>query len=155
MSFNTKQLVNNRVLVEGTDVSGTEGQTVIDGTQWAEVQSRKDFNHATEAFDKAVEEFFAPLAEAAEQANKALERPEDSLGYIVLEEQVEGTPANAGQLVKLTKDSQILRLIEEGNSDRLVWVEGDLEILAVLPNTHSNNGSSQVSVSNDGGDDQS
>lgn len=157
MSFTTKNLVNDRVLVEGRDTSGTEGQTVIDGAQWAELNRRQDFDRAQKDFDQAVDEFFKPLVEAADKAEKALtdQRPEDPIGFVVLDEGEDATPGTPRNVVKLTKDSQILRLIEDGHSDRLVWVDGDLEILAVLPGTSNTSGSSAVSDSAVASDTQS
>jgi hypothetical protein len=160
MSFNTAQLVNDQVLVSGTDVSGNEGQVVVNGSQWAELNRRQDFDKAQKDFDQAVDDFFAPLLEAGEKAEAALnaQRPEDPIGFVVLDEGKDATPGTPRKVVTLTKDSQILRLIEDGHDDRLVWVRtGDhvsLEILAVLPGT-GNTRSQVVPDSTVGAGDQS
>lgn len=131
MSFTMQTLVNDRVLVTGQDVTGTTGKVVLDGSQWVEINGRDDVSKAEAAFEAAVEEFFAPITEAAEKLSKSLERPTDPSSYIVLQEAVEAVGPRPAQLVKLTRDSQIIRLIEEGQTDRLIWVGDDeLEILA-------------------------
>lgn len=129
MSFTTIKLANERVLVRGSDVFGTTGETVLDSTQWSEVNSRKEFSQATDEFDKAVQEFFKPLTEAAEKASKKLEKPTDSMSYVVLQEGTEGVQAQPAQLIKLTRDSVILRILESGDTDRLCWVMDNLEVL--------------------------
>jgi hypothetical protein len=131
MTFTTKNLVDNRVLVSGTDQFGIDGSTVLNGTQWAEINEHTQFDAATEEFAAAVEAFFAPLTEATEKFEEARKRTEDGLSYVVLHEGVAATPGQPEQLVKLSKDSMVLRLLEQGDSDRLVWVDGGLEILEV------------------------
>ncbi len=128
MTFATTRLVGSRVMVKGTDVFGTEGQTVVDSTQWDEVNATTEYDQATEAFEAAVLEFFAPITEAAEELNSKMKRPDDPASYVVLKEAVEGVAAEPAQLVRLTKDSVILRLIEQGDTDRLVWVGDELEV---------------------------
>lgn len=136
MTFTTLNLTNERVLVKGTDVFGGSGSTTLDATQWNELKIRKDLKAAQEDFDAAVEEFYAPLMAAAEKAEKVLEKPEDSAAFVVLDEGTEGVSHRDKQIVALTRDSIILRLIESGNTDRLIWVNDELEILEVLANTH-------------------
>lgn len=134
MTFSTSRLVGSKVLVQGTDVFGTAGQTILDSTQWDEVNSNKEFDQATSAFDAAVEAFFAPLTEAAEKLDRAVaDKPTDSVGYVVLNEAVEGVAAQPAHLIKLTSDSVVLRLIEQGDTNRLVWVGDDLEVLESAP----------------------
>lgn len=130
MTFTMQNLVGDRVLVRGADQFGTEGQAVLDATQWREVNSHKEFDQATEAFDEAVRQFFAPLEQAADNLAAARKGPEqDSIGYVVLAEPVKGQASEPGKLVKLTHDSIVLRLLEQGGHDRLAWVGDDLEVL--------------------------
>jgi hypothetical protein len=129
MAFTTVKLVNERVLVKGTDVFGTDGETVLDSSQWTQVNSHKEFDQATEAFDAAVREFFAPLQEAGEKLAAVNDKTPDPIGFVVLSEEVKGVRAKEAHLVKLTKDSIILRLIESGATDRLAWVADQLEVL--------------------------
>ena len=135
MTFTTTKLVGNRVRVSGMDHFAVEGVTVLDSSQWDEINGNTEFNQATEAFDAAVESFFAPLLEAAGELAKAGNRPTDSLGYVVLQEGVEATPGRQEQLVKLTRDSMVLRLLESGDHSRLVWIDDSLEILEVAVTT--------------------
>lgn len=133
MTFNVQTMLGDQALVSGTDIHGTDGKTIVSTKQWDELKSRKNFSAATEDFDAAVEAFFAPLIEAAEKAQKAAApKPKDSAEYIVLTNEVEGVAAKPADIVALSTDSIILRLIEEGNTDRLVWVdETHLGVLSV------------------------
>jgi hypothetical protein len=128
MTFSTIKLTGSRVLVRGRDITGTEGECTISSAQWDELNARTDVDRAQQAFDEAVQEFFAPLTEAAEKAHRSLEVPEDSTSYVVLDEGSEGEARRPRQVVKLSRDSVILRLIEEGNTDRLIWVNDQLEV---------------------------
>lgn len=131
MTFTTTALVGDRVLVRGQDFLGTEGQVVLDSSQWSEVNRTKQFKEASSEFDAAVEEFFAPLTAAADKAKAKGKKEQDPIEFVVLDEGTEGTPGTPAHLVKLTKDSQILRLIEDNaGTDRLAWVNDTLEILA-------------------------
>lgn len=129
MSFTTAVLTGDRVLVRGTDSQGTENETVLDGSQWFEVTKTDTYSQAQADFDSAVEAFFAPLTDAAEEFGRAMTRPTDSIGYVVLQEEVPATPGQREHLVRLSHDSQVLRLISEDNTDRLIWVGDSLEII--------------------------
>jgi tRNA A37 threonylcarbamoyladenosine synthetase subunit TsaC/SUA5/YrdC len=130
MSFTVQQMLGSKALVSGTDVRGQAGSTVIDTTQWDELIARKEFNASVEAFDTAVEEFFKPLTDAAD-ALKDREPKLDSAEFIVLDDPTEGVEAKPGTIVELTTDSIILRLIDAGQTDRIVWVsDTELGILA-------------------------
>ena len=134
MSFSTQRLVNSRVLVTGTDKAGTDGTTTLDSTQWDEVNANSLYSKAVDEFDAAVDEFFKPLLDAADKASAAkVTKPDDPSSYVVLNEAVDSVEGRPAQLVHLNSDSIVLRLIEEGNTDRLVWVEGSLEVLEAQP----------------------
>lgn len=136
MTFTTLALTGDRVLVKGTDGQGTQGETVLDGSEWAEVKANRDHHLAHDEFEAAVEEFFAPITEAAEKLNAGFVRPDtDESSFVVIEEGEEATPGRRPVVFKLSRDSIILRLLEEGGEDRLVWVNDELEVLAVLPGT--------------------
>lgn len=128
MTFTTINLTGDRVLVRGTDIHGATGEVTLDASQWVELNGRDDVNKAQQAFDDAVQAFFEPLTKAAEKAKRALEHPEDSVSYVVLDEGAEGQARRPKHIVHLTRDSIVLRLIEEGNTDRLIWVNGELEV---------------------------
>lgn len=133
MSFVVQQMLGDKALVSGTDHRGAEGKTIVSTTQWDELKARQNFSAAAEDFDAAVEAFFKPLTKAAKKVQKQLaqSREQDPAEYVVLREGTEGVQAEAPQIVGLTHDSIVLRLIEEGQTDRLVWVdESTLGILA-------------------------
>lgn len=130
--FTTTNLTNERVLVRGTDQFGTEGQTIVSASQWNDVQARSSHLEAHENFDAAVEQFFAPLMEAADLLNTSAQPKVDPISYVVLQE---GTEAEQGRdeiAVKLNVDSIVLRLLELGDYERLVWVNDQLEVLEVM-----------------------
>ena len=132
MSFTIQTMLGGTALVSGTDIAGNEGKTLVSTTQWEELQQRSNFSSATADYDKAVEEFFAPLVEAGEKLKDiAAGTVQDAAEYVVISEGTEGVKAEAKQIVQLSKDSMILRFIEEGKTDRLVWIdESTLGILA-------------------------
>jgi hypothetical protein len=132
MSFSAQSMLGNKALVSGTDKLGNEGKTVVSTTQWDELQARQNFSSATADYDKAVEDFFAPLVEAGEKIKDAAKgKTPDAASYVVLKEAVEGEVSTPAEIVQLSQDSIILRMIEEGNTDRLVWVdESTLGVLA-------------------------
>ena len=130
--FTVQTMLGGTALVAGTDITGKSGQTIVSTVQWNELTGRDNFSKAQADFDREVEKFFAPLEKAAKKAKKALERPsQDPSEYIVLKEAVKGRESQPAEVVALSKDSIILRLIEEGNTDRLVWIdESTLGVLA-------------------------
>ena len=130
--FTVQTMLGGTALVSGTDITGKSGQTIVSTVQWDELTGRDNFSKATADYDAAVEKFFAPLDKAAKKAKKALERPsQDPSEYIVLKEAVKGRESQPAEVVALNRDSIILRLIEEGQTDRLVWVdESTLGVLA-------------------------
>jgi hypothetical protein len=132
MSFQTIELANNNVLVKGTDALGVSGQTVIDGTYWAERKRRAQIEDAHEKFDAAVEEFYAPIVAAMEATNKAVQIDRDPLLYVVEQEASEGAHAREEVVVRLDDASVILRAIEQGRTDRLIWV-GDKLVVTAAP----------------------
>lgn len=134
MSFSITRLVNHRVLVQGEDTFGTSGKVTLNSEQWDEINADTQYSQALDAFDAAVESFFAPLIEAADAATAAtLPSPQDPMSYVVLNEAVEGVEAKSAQLIHLNDDSIVIRLIESGDTDRLVWVDGKLEVLELVP----------------------
>jgi hypothetical protein len=129
MTFTTRNLTNERVLVSGTDIDGTAGKTVLDASQWIALNERDDVSRAQADFESAVEAFFKPLTDAADAAAKAIDTPKDGIGYVVIEEGTEATAGKPRQVVTLTHDSIVLRLIEQGDTDRLLWVGDKLEVI--------------------------
>jgi len=130
-NFTTVALANNRVLVRGTDGFGKSGETVVDGTEWAAFKQRQETAQLHATFDAKVEEFFAPLIEAAEAVDQAHKVELDPLLFIVEQEGSTGREAQPEIVRQLSHDSVILRALESGAADRLVWVGDDtLEVTA-------------------------
>ena len=129
-SFTTTELTRNRFLVEGTDSLGTINKVVLDGTQYKQLKGDAGDTAAVEAFDKAVAKFYAPLTKAAEALEAAIKAPEGDLFSEVVQEAVAPTLGQPEVRVRLTADTVILRFIEQGATDRLIWVGNDLEITA-------------------------
>lgn len=133
MSFNITQLAGNKVLVDGTDFRGTPGETILDGTGFAQLQEQERLRGAHEEFDASVDEFFAPLLEAAQKLEAKHEVVLDPLTNIVLDEGSEGEVRRSATIVELDTDTAILRAIDSGNTDRLVWVKEQLVLTAYVP----------------------
>ena len=130
MSFNIKNLAGDRALIEGTDILGYTGRIVVCSHEWNELKRLRKHETAHAAFDAAVEDFYADLAAAAAQLEASHKANElDPLFYEVIEEGAEAVEGKKEQRLVLSKDSVILKLIESGNTDRLIWVGDDLEIL--------------------------
>ena len=128
--FNTTILAGQRVLVTG---SKKNQQTILDSTEWDSIKAHQAFHLAGDAFDEAVTAFFAPIVEAAEKANAALAESlpkRDDAFVIVLSEGTEGAEEVEPEVIQLGRDAAILRMIEEGNTDRLVWVGDTIEFTA-------------------------
>lgn len=125
--FTTTNLVRNRVLVEGTDKFGTIGKIVLDGSLYVDLKGDSAHNVALEAFENAVKEFYLPLTEAAELLQEA-HAGKDDIFTEVIQDAVEPTLGQREVRIVLTPDTVILRLIEAGDTDRLVWVGDQLEI---------------------------
>ena len=128
--FNTTILAGQRVLVTG---SKKNQQTILDSTEWDSIKAHQAFHLAGDAFDEAVTAFFAPIVEAAEKANASLAESlpkRDDAFVIVLSEGTEGVEEVEPEVIQLGRDAAILRMIEEGNTDRLVWVGDTIEITA-------------------------
>lgn len=133
MTFTVQSMLGNQALVSGTDSLGNTGKTVVDTSQWDELIARDNYSAAVEDFESAVAEFFAPLTEAAEAAAEASVPQSDPMEYVVLKEGVDHVAGQPDEVVALTRDSIILRLISEEQTDRLIWVDGfTLGILAVV-----------------------
>ena len=130
-TFNTTDLAGLRVLVTGDPGQ----QCILDGSTWAEVKHQLAHKTADEIFDAEVNAFFAPIAEAMAKAEGVIMNsiPKfDDASVIVLSEPVEGVAAQEGEAIVLDHDATVLRLIEEGRTDRLIWVGNDsIEIIAV------------------------
>ena len=129
--FKTTRLANHRVLVKGTDQFGTTNQTVLDSTQWDGIKAGLTKSTVEDQFNAAVEEFYAPLLEKIDAlVADAQKSVVDDAYVLTVGETVNAVEAVAPTVYRLNQDSAILRLIEEGRTDRLVWVNDKLEIIA-------------------------
>ena len=129
-NFTATALANEHFLVEGTDVRGRHGECVIYGGQWLEIKRALGTDTAKAQLDAAIEEFFKPLVEAADAFTAAKAPVVDALSVVVLNEGTAGEPAREREVALLGRSSQILRAIEEGTTDRLLWVDGSLVLTA-------------------------
>ena len=137
-SFTITPLAAHRAFIEGTDFRGTQGSTILSTGEWNAFKELKAHHEAHETFDNAVEKFFSPLTKAAQALEITHHKGATELDpaqVIVLQEPVEAVEGDPGVRVVLGFEATILRLIEEGDFSRLIWVNGELELLAEAPAT--------------------
>ena len=124
MSFEVKTLLGAQALVSGTDSIGNEGKTLVSTSEWDELKARLGFSAATEDFNAVVTQFFAPLTEASEKLEIAGRiKEQNPLEYVVIKKGVDSIAGETAEIARLSKDSMILRLIEEDKTDLLIWVD--------------------------------
>jgi hypothetical protein len=116
-------LASGGYLVEGQDSKGVDGSTILRSDRWDYVQHLRAHEVADAEFDAAVEKFFAPLTKAAEKAVAAVTGRTNEFATVTIGETVEGKQA---QVIELDEAGVILRLIDEGKTDHLRWISGDL-----------------------------
>jgi hypothetical protein len=130
MTFTIINLAGDRALVKGRDSQGTAGQQILDASEWNDFNAHSKHNEAHEAFDAAVEEFFAPLNDAIASIKETAKPKHDPLFFVTVQEKSEAVEGTDEVLVRLNHDSAVLRLIEQDpDTDRLLWVNDTLEIL--------------------------
>jgi len=130
MSFTIIKLAGDRALVKGRDAAGTYGQQILDAAEWNDFNAHTKHNDAHEAFDAAVEEFFAPLNAAVDALKETAKPKHDPLFFVTVQEKSEAVAGTDEVLVRLSHDSAVLRLIEQdADTQRLLWVNDTLEIL--------------------------
>ena len=126
--FNVTRLAGARALVQGTD----EGEsTTLFTIEYDELKGNTALKEAEADFGAKVKEFFAPVVEASEafeQAKKAALTVNDPAFRVVVQEAIEATAGQREQVHILGRDAAILRLIESGDTSRLLWVNGVIEI---------------------------
>ena len=129
--FNITRLAGERALVQGTD----EGETaILDTGEFDRLKGNTALKEAEADFGAKVMEFFAPVVEASEafeQAKKAALTVNDPAFRVVVQEAIEATAGQAERVHILGRDAAILRLIESGDTSRLLWVNGAIEITAL------------------------
>ena len=128
-TFNVTKLANHRVLVTGdTDVQSV----VFDSTEWDEIKGRQSFSQADTMFAEKIAEFFAPLTEAADAAKAlaAKENQPDEAFFVTLQKGIMPTQGENEVTAVLSKDAAILRMLDNGDTSRLIWVGASIEITA-------------------------
>jgi hypothetical protein len=127
--FTVTPLLGGGTLVEGTDVTGKEGRTILLSDKWDAVKSVRAHIAASEAFDEVVTEFFKPLTDAAEMATAIAHPASADWSKVTIVEGTEGVPA---EVVSLDMDGVILRLLEETDGAMLRWI-GEDTLVAIAP----------------------
>ena len=126
--FNVTRLAGQRALVQGTD----EGEsTILYTVEFDELKGNTALKEAEADFGAKVKEFFAPVVEASEafeQAKKAALTVNDPAFRVVVQEAIEATAGQTEQVRIVRRETAILRLIESGDTSRLLWVNGAIEI---------------------------
>lgn len=129
--FNVTRLAGARALVQGTD----EGEsTILSTIEFDRLKGNTSLKEAEADFDAKVKEFFAPVVEASEafeQAKKAALTVNDPAFRVVVQEAIEATAGQHERVHILGRDTAILRLIDSGDTSRLLWVNGSIEITAL------------------------
>ena len=129
--FNVTRLAGARALVQGTD----EGEsTILFTAEYDELKGNTALKEAEADFDTKVKEFFAPVVEASEafeQAKKAALTVNDPAFRVVVQEAIEATAGQTERVRIVQRDTAILRLIDSGDTSRLLWVNGAIEITAL------------------------
>ena len=132
--FNVTELAGHRALVTGD----ANQQCILDTTERDELRLMLENREVDEMFEENIEDFFAPLTRAAELHDlqhkalaKQFEQTDDPAFNFVMKAGVEGVEAVEEERVILSHDSVVLRLIDSGQTDRLVWVGNDtIEVIA-------------------------
>ena len=136
--FSLKYLTGNRVYVYGTNDAGLPHEVVLNGTMLREIQHHHLEHKAGDEYDRTVEEFFAPLTDAAEMLQLIQQPLEADPAFVyVVDEGVEPVKGVEPEAYKLDYDGAVLRLLETGDIDRLIWVSlgntSSIEILEYQP----------------------
>jgi len=128
VTFTTTPLVSGGVLVEGTDSKGNDGTTILRSERWDAVVHIRTHTVATDEFNEMVEEFFKPLTDAADKAKALIAGPTSDWDMVTIKA---GTEYEEAQVVHLDEDGILLRLLAEGQHDKLRWVNGDKLVATV------------------------
>lgn len=122
MTLSVQPLISGGYLVTGQDSAGNEGSTILTSERWDLVNHLAAHQVAEAEFDKAVEEFFQPLTDAAAEAKALIAGPTSDYSTVVIGENVEGSHAKE---IELDEDGILLRILAEGNQNLLLWVGSD------------------------------
>ena len=125
--FTVTPLINAQYLVTGSDITGQSGTVVLESEAWDFVKHMRAHEVADAEFDAAVEEFFAPIVDAATKRASALTRPGNQWATVTFGEDVEGSRART---IELDTAGIILRILEETDGSALRWANGQLVAVA-------------------------
>lgn len=128
MSFTVTYLAGDRALVQEDT-----HQIILDAEEYLAMKLRQEKTGLIAQYDQSVADFFKPLTDVADKI-KSVEEQENRIDpdfHFVLAEGTEGEEPVRREVYRLEKDTVILRLIEEGRTERLIWIGDQLEILAL------------------------
>ena len=130
MTFDLTMLAGGQALVTG---SKPKQRCVLDASQWIQIKQHQARIEAEEVFDATVEEFYKPLTEAAGEYESRLGQimKADPAFEYVIQPGAEGTEKTSRKVYYLNDASAILRMIESGDTSRLLWV-GDQILITAL-----------------------
>ena len=128
MSFTVTYLAGDRALVQEDT-----HQIILDAEEYLAMKLRQEKTGLIAQFDQSVADFFKPLTDMADKIKSVKEQENriDPDFHFVLAEGTEGEEPVRREVYRLEKDTVILRLIEEGRTERLIWIGDQLEILAL------------------------
>ena len=128
MSFTVTYLAGDRALVQEDT-----HQIILDAEEYLAMKLRQEKTGLIAQYDQSVADFFKPLTDVADKIKSAEEQENriDPDFHFVLAEGTEGEEPVRREVYRLEKDTVILRLIEEGRTERLIWIGDQLEILAL------------------------
>ena len=130
MTFDLTMLAGDQALVTG---SKPKQRCVLNASQWIQIKQHQARIEAEEVFDATVEEFYKPLTEAAGEYESRLGqivKADPAFDY-VLQPGAEGTEKTSRKVYYLNNASAILRMIESGDTSRLIWVNDQILITAL------------------------
>ena len=128
MSFTVTYLAGDRALVQEDT-----HQIILDAEEYLAMKLRQEKTGLIAQYDQSVADFFKPLTDVADKI-KSVEEQENRIDpdfHFVLAEGTEGEEPVRREVYRLEKDTVILRLIEEGRTERLIWIGDQLELLAL------------------------
>ena len=131
-TFSVTKLAGHRALVEGSDSAGVAHSAILDSTVFDEIEEHQAHEMATDAYDAAVEAFFAPLMEAAAAAADQMAPVVDPAFIYVVDEGQPHSAGRAGTVLELDHPTAVLRLIALGDTSRLIWVGDSIEVLEFI-----------------------
>ena len=128
MSFTVTYLAGDRALVQEDT-----HQIILDAEEYLAMKLHQEKAGLIAQYDQSVADFFKPLTDMADKI-KSVEEQENRIDpdfLFVLAEGTEGEEPVRREVYRLAESTVILRLIEEGRTERLIWIGDQLEILAL------------------------